>query len=270
MTAPPTVADVRAQLDDVGYACVPLLDAPTVAELRRTFDELGVAGTPFYASSVDADRETAMALHRLIRDAMEAAVDAVVPGARGFLGAYLSKAANPENVLALHQDWTYVDEARHRAHIAWCPLSDTSTESGTLHVIPGSHRWLDRARGSGFPNPFRDVEATLVAHHLVPLPTPAGHAVIYDSALLHASPPNRSGEVRAVAGLAFAPAGAALVHHHTDGDGMARVYEIDEWYYTRQEFNTEPAGYPLIGTHPVVDDPVTEADLPRWLPIPPT
>jgi hypothetical protein len=254
-----------SSLEQDGYVTTSVLDAVTIARLRAEFDALGVDDVSFYASSVDADRDTAMRLHRVIREAVEPCLQGVLPGWKGFLGAFLSKSANTENVLALHQDWTYVDEAEHRSYIAWCPLIDTTVETGTLHVVPGSHRWLSDARGSGFPSPFRDVEQLLLDEALVALPLPAGDAVIYDAALLHASPPNRSGAVRPVAGLAMAPPGVALVHHHTEGDGTATVHEIDEWYYTRQEFATAPTGYRVIGTHPVVDRPVTEAQVRAWL-----
>ncbi len=253
--------ELAARLESDGFAVVRLLDRSTVERLLEAFVALDVDDEPWFTSTGHADRPTAVEVDQMVRDRVGPAIACLLPGWVAFVGAFISKAPRPESTVFLHQDWTYVDERRARAFVIWCPLVPVGVREGTLHVVPGSHRWSDRTRGSHFPQPYEQVEQLVIERLCLPVPLDAGHAVVYDSALLHHSPPNHSDRVRPVVAAGLAPAGTPLVHHWADPDGHVRVFHVDGPYFTAQVNGLEPTGYPVIERYLLEDDRVDEAQL---------
>ncbi len=253
--------ELAARLQSDGFAVVRLLDPTAVEQLLDAFVALRVDDEPWFTSTGHADRPTAIEVDAMVRDRVGPAIAGLLPGWVAFVGAFISKAPCPESVVFLHQDWTYVDERRARAFVVWCPLVPVGVREGTLHVVPGSHRWSDRTRGSHFPQPYEQVEQVVIERFCLPVPLEAGQAVVYDSALLHYSPPNDSDRVRPVVAAGLAPAGMPLVHHWSDPDGHVRVFLVDGPYFTAQVNGLEPAGYPVIERYLLEDDRVDEAEL---------
>lgn len=255
--------DLVTALERDGFAVTPFLGPEVVAELLDVFTTLGLDDEPWYTTTGHAPRPVARRIDRLVRDAVADAVSRALPGFTPFTGAFISKASTEQSTVFLHQDWTYVDETRARAFIAWCPLIDVGVREGTLHVVPGSHRWTHLTRGSHFPPVYEDVEQLLIDDHTVPVPVVAGTAVVYDSALLHYSPPNRSGAVRPVVAVGLAPVDAPLVHHFADADGLATIYEVDDRFFTEQENGRQPQGCRMLGRYRVSGRRFTPDDIAR-------
>ncbi len=262
-TPGPGAGRLHARLERDGFAVTPFIDAGTVTQLLAAFRELALDDEPWYTTTGHADRATAMRVDRMLRTTLATAVAAVMPDTRAFTGAFISKASTETSRVHLHQDWTYVDETEARAHLIWCPLIDVGPVEGTLHVVPGSHRWSDLPRGAHFPLPFEEVETLLVDEHAVPVPLPAGHAIVYDSALLHYSPPNRSGAVRPAVALGLAPTETPLVHHYGDDQGVATVYRVDDGFLTEHPNGSEPHGYPVLDRYRISQRRITPAEVGR-------
>jgi len=72
----------------------------------------------------------------------------------------------------------------------WLPLTDTTLENGCLRILPGSHRdGLVEHCPEGFLHvPEREIDLD----RSVPVPVPAGGALIMHEHTLHASDPNRT------------------------------------------------------------------------------
>lgn len=247
MTVDPTA------LAEQGWTTATLFDAGTAARLRDLWAGLGVPDDQaYFTSNIHTDRLTARAVDQDLKGALGPALAEALPGLEPFLAAFISKGAHSGSV-GLHPDWTYTDERRHRTTLVWCPLVDTDGDNGTLHVVPGSHRWVHGLRGSGdFPSAVDGVEDLLLAQ-AVTVPLRVGQAIVYDAALLHGSSPNTSGRPRPVAAVALAPVGAQLVHFHRGDDGVTAGHAIDESWYTVQPFGRPPAGYP---DYEVWDEPL--------------
>lgn len=231
-------------LPDAGWASARLLGEVEVAELRRRFEQLQVDPEhAFFASSEHAPRDVARAVDHDVKAALGPALERLLPGYEPFLGAFISKGPLGWNAVELHQDWTYTLEPAARAVIVWCPLLDVDGRSGSLRLVPGSHRWTGNLRGSGaVPAPLGAV-APRVLDRSVGFTMPAGTALLYDAATLHGSPPNAGDEVRVAAAVALAPKGAQLVHYHAEEGGPVEGYLIDEAWYTTQTFGRRPQGY---------------------------
>jgi hypothetical protein len=70
---------------------------------------------------------------------------------------------------------------------------------------------------------------------MVPLEVPAGHAVILDDAIVHASPPNLTADRRLAIQLVVVPAETPALWFRqtgTEGDGLAvEALDVDERYF---------------------------------------
>jgi hypothetical protein len=233
-------------LEDRGYTTTRLLDDAAVDELRTLWAGLAVPeDDPYFTSSIHTDRETARSIDLRMKAVLGPALAEALPGYAPFLASFIFKGAHSGSV-ELHPDWTYTDERSHRTYLFWCPLVDTDAENGTLHVVPGSHRWVTGLRGSGdFAEATTGVE-DLLGERAVTVPLRSGEAIVYDAALIHGSPPNRTDRPRPVAAVATAPESAGLVHFHRPPGGPTQGYAIDEAWYTVQPFGEPPTGYPAL------------------------
>ena len=230
-------------LSDRGFTTTPLLDADELDRARRLWADLSVdPDASYHTTNVHEDRTTARRIDLELKTLMGPAAAKALPGHVPFLAAFILKGRHG-GAVGLHPDWTYTDERRYRAVLFWCPIVDTDADNGTLHVIPGSHRWVRGLRGSGdFGSPVEGVADRLLATHSETVPLRAGEAIVYDAALLHGSAPSRSDRPRPAAALAVAPVAAPLVHFHREAGGPVEGYLIDESYYTTQPHAARPVG----------------------------
>jgi hypothetical protein len=177
------------------------------------------------------------------RDIVRDAVARVFPDMRLFLAAVTAKPARSRQVVPYHHDWTYTDERVHRTWFLWCPLVDTDDRNGTLHVVPGSHRWLARIRPSRPAQPLEEFQDRLAAL-ATPVPVRAGSAIAFDPALVHGSGPNRSWRARPAVTLAVVTPDAPLLHFHQLDDGRLLGAVVGDPFFTEHPYGTAPTGYP--------------------------
>lgn len=89
-------------------------------------------------------------------------------------------------LLPFHQD--YATQCR-RAWRLWTPLRDASARTGTMKVVPGSHRLGFVAHDTA--DPARPVvpEAVLAGRESVTVDIPGGDGILFNPLLVHASVP---------------------------------------------------------------------------------
>lgn len=131
-------------------------------------------------------------------------------------GNFMIKPVDPHKTVVLHADWTYVDEQSLRGYNLWIPLHDTTLANGALHIVPFSHKVFDVLRGPFIPHPFESYSAKIVALDCVPLCLKKGQAVIFDNALLHYSPPNKTTNPRYAVSLMLLDNEADWIHYTFD------------------------------------------------------
>jgi ectoine hydroxylase-related dioxygenase (phytanoyl-CoA dioxygenase family) len=142
--------------------------------------------------------------------------------------------------IEVHQHTSIVDESRHRSLTIWLPLTDTSVEMGTLHVVKGSHEFTNhvRAKNQG-RDAFGRVSMRVMARHSTPVALRARQAVLFDDRLLHWSPPNRSPLIRTALQLALVPEEAELVvYFRTSAHELVKCV-VDRKTYRENWLNQE-------------------------------
>lgn len=248
--------EVRASLERVGFAVLPLLDADEVARLRSEFEDLHP--TPGVGFETDFERNDTEFKHGVTTSTRWVwdRVAPHLPGYEPFMASYLVKWPTPDSHLDLHADWTYVDEQVQPSYAAWIPLVDTGPDldNGPLLVVPGSHRLVQSWRGTATPAWYEAGREGFLAA-AVPVEAPAGCVVLFDNRILHHSPPNLGTVPRPVLAGAFAPIGATLLHVVGDGGPHARVIEVDPGFFATHN----PSG--LRGNRPEVPEDAPEVAL---------
>jgi len=253
--------ETQTRLAREGFAVVEdLLDDAGLRELRDVADEfLSLVGEPLGELFVSVGRvEDPTVRTEMISKAGDVVSPAIaehfVEGARVFGSGFQVKPASPESALNPHQDSSLVEESTWPGVYVWIPLVDTDRHNGGLAVLPRSHRFWNPHRTLSVPWQFeglQDVMWELVEH----LEVGAGSAVFFDSALVHASPPNHSGTTRVAVNNFVRPAPAPMMHYLIDEattPGMVDVYEIDETFFLRDDIMARPVRHRHRGEEPHV------------------
>ncbi len=254
------------QLWDHGFVIVDLMDADEVVELRDRWAAGGASTEPFRTTALHHPADPGpRAWHEHLRQRFQPRIDALLVDHEIRHGFFMEKAPVDPRVdhgtVPLHQDWTFVDETGSRGLIIWCPLVDVGADAGPLQVVPGSHRLTDAPRGAGgVPWALAPLDEVLRSA-LVTLEVPAGRAVVYDGALVHASPPNHAAVPRPVVGLGTTHRSARLVTFHAEPDGRVRCFDVDADHFIETDLEHAPTRH-----HGVVEvdaAPLAPAELHR-------
>lgn len=247
-----------------GAVIVSLLDAEEVGALLDFHDrEQRAADMGFHATMFSDDFDYRARVDAIVKRVIVPKLAPYLRDYHAVVGNYVTKEPDRDDTaVPIHQDWTFVDEARLHSLNVWCPLIDTTPENGRLHLFKGSHRLLPVLRGPFFPSPYVTHARMIASRYLTELPLRAGEAVIYDHALVHASPPNRSGKPRPAANLALVPAEADMIHAYIDPEdplGRPEIFGVDETFFLSNIIGERPRGVPSLG----FVDPIASVDADR-------
>lgn len=241
-------ASVNRQLAREGYAVI-RVGTPENAErlYRQTADMLGDFRTgkqAFYNFGQLPEPGWRRRSYEFIRDqVLPAYTDLVDPErAQLFAGTHMIKPSGPTSAFDLHQDNAMVDETRTRSYIIWMPFSAITAENGAVCVLPRSHR---------LGNPYRSVSIPWVLHRArkemfrrsVPVYLEAGEALVFDTALVHHSLPNVSGQPRYAANAIVLDKQASIIKCIFRRSWFRRyidLYSISMDYYLDQDNEARP------------------------------
>lgn len=256
--------EYQKEISEKGFVQTPLLSEFSVKELLLFFEQQNVNITePFHTSHFSTDKYYKQTTHDIISKIVFSAVEPLLNNFIPTFGNFMVKQADPNVFMPLHADWTYVDENKHRSIAIWIPLVDTNEENGCLGVIKGSHRIMNKIRGPRIQQSSYayDKEWVKVLGEL--LPTKAGSAIIYDHALLHFSPPNRSGKIRPALNLSLVPKDAEIIHYCIpEGEDDIELYKVeDTQFYIHYNHFQRPETGILAGKFsanavPFIDDKI--------------
>jgi hypothetical protein len=148
--------------------------------------------------------------------------------------AFIAKRGGPDQQpLRLHQDYTYVDIAKHRGVHVWVPLLDVNESNGCLTVVPRSHSLVDHIGAMiNNPSPYDEYRSFLDAACTLPLEIQAGTAIFFDERLLHGSTRNSNPNIRIATAFALLPRDVEQLIHVVDDDAPSKLNVLE----VRDEF----------------------------------
>lgn len=248
-----TNPDLERTFLQQGYVVVPLLQREDVDRLYGLFMQHHEQFTQtFHTSHFSKDKGYKQEVHDTIASVLEPHLKGLLSDYLPVFGNFMIKQPDPDVFMPLHADWAYVNEAEFRSVAVWVPLVDTDEENGCLGVIPGSHRIMNAIRGPRIQQSSYSKDKDWVKELGVLLPMKAGEAVIYDHALMHYSPPNKSPFPRPALNLSLVPNGADMIHYCVpEGSDNIEVYHVQDTSffinydnYQRPETDTMTATLP--------------------------
>lgn len=264
-------SDLHNSLRRNGYAVLPpLIPHGELAALIAIGDEfLSRLKEPHGESFLTVGRITDAELRSEVTEAAGKIVrphlqPLFVPGTE-ILGSPLQvKPPSPRSDLNPHQDASLLDEASWPGIYCWIPLVDVGEENGWLEVAPGSHRLGNMQRTLNVPWQFAGQE-DVFRPHMTGLEMAAGSVCLFDSALVHGSPPNHSDDVRFAVNSFAKPPDAPMVHFFTDestSPGAVEAWEIDVSFFLHEDIMRRPSShYRSLGERPHVQVSLTDEEL---------
>ena len=259
-------ARLQARFDEDGFVTQRVLQPEHVKRLLALYESTVGADLKkdLYESSRHNTREKNHQINLAIREVLAEAVGSMFEQHELFGGTFMVKVPEQSTVLALHQDWSVVDEDTHQSAFIWCPLVDTSPANGGLFVLPGSHRWFGNYRSGSLPS-LRIVPRGALKETMKDLNLAAGEAVVYSDRLFHGSHANITPKPRIVVTGRINERGAQLVYYHRMNDETVAILKASPDFYLKEidalAKGRLPDHYDVVRTFPYTYRPITEADL---------
>ena len=227
------------QLTSEGYCIFPFLQETDIKELvNYYFSSQPEDPQHFYSSTHSADFKFRKTSSEFIKKIVSERITDFLVDYKLLGGAFVIKPPHGKGLLPPHQDWNIVDEEKTRSYNLWIPLVNVTVENGAVHVLKGSHNRIPTYRGPGIDSIFKNIEKH-VWLHLKPLIMGAGEALLYDHALLHASPVNQSNEIRLGIVCGVIPLNSNMQLHFHTGSIIA-TYEADESFFLKKNPSDGP------------------------------
>lgn len=239
---------LQKQFETAGYVQLELMPQEDVAHLRACYAQyFPDSPAAFHSSSYLADYQQKKEISDAIVSILAPRLAAIFQNYTVFGSAFLTKNVGNHGQMPMHQDWTIVDEREAVAVNIWTPLQDTNAQNGSLQVLEGSHAFLPVLRAPTLPFFYEPYQAEIRAHlHL--LDVKAGEAVILNQALIHASPPNLSDQVRLAITTGLKTAGAPMRFHYAAEPGKLEVFAMDDDFLLRfEDFHQDIYARPQFG-----------------------
>lgn len=241
---------LQAQLDELGWVVVDLLDARATQELRAAYDALPHRITVdrsfargFHATIIDDRADYRRASHEAIAAVVAGPAQQVFDRMRMVFTNWVTKEPGAD-AAPYHVDWTFADEDRHQSVSIWMPLVDTDEQTGCIGVVDGSHHRVDFIRAAAHPT-YHETDRfgrSLPGAHTVPLGP--GQAVIFDHRLVHFSMPHDGPGTRVAVTCEFVPEEADLLHYEQLEPGRFVRHTVSPEFYVTYSAGSDPSTVP--------------------------
>lgn len=229
------------QLDKAGYTVIDFCSAEQLSAISELYASVpNDKNSPFWSSSFLDDTEFKNQISSQVSKVLQESVGAYLSNHTPLGVSYLVKSPGEYSVMPIHQDWTVTDESEFGSYTIWIPLKGTASINGALQVIEGSHKLNSQLRSPSLPVAFEQIDSQL-RPYLKTVELKAGQAIVFNHALMHASPPNLSNEERVAVTYGFVAPDAQLFMYYGVGNDKVAQYKMpDDMFIKYPEIRTEP------------------------------
>lgn len=218
----------QKEIKSKGFVVCPgILKEEDIREIETFYQSLHSMDLPFYTSNWVEDVSYKTHIHNFLKPKLDAAVLGLLDDCRSVYSYFLVKNPSEVTKVAIHQDWSLVDEKKYWGISMWIPLIDTGLENGCFCVMPYSHKIFNNTRGTNIGMPYADNGDVLEAEMMLQLPLKAGDAVFFDHRLVHFSPPNRTQQTRVAVGHVLVSKEAPLRHYYKKNKDSDSIFVQD-------------------------------------------
>ncbi|MFN8276295.1 MAG: phytanoyl-CoA dioxygenase family protein [Chitinophagales bacterium] len=245
----------RAEFETKGYTILEnMVPEAVIEEVLEALEQIKKLPGYFESKKLESTPAFGEAAHRIAFQTINSVCGSIFPEHLDetkcrfdFGGSIIIK--NKGCWLEPHQDSSVVDEYKAVTAYAWIPTVTMTQDNGTFYAIEGSHLWAAWQRSSQHPDwPLKKFEQFLWKQ-MRPIQVNKGAALLFDSALIHASGSNRTDVPRIAFNTCIIDRQAQHVQYVEQKDtpkGMVEKYLVDERFWNAGDFWGRPKGYPMI------------------------
>jgi len=272
--------NLQAEYEEKGFAKATLLSDQQVghllAEVAKLHPDDGFAPSvsagpslPYHVTFLDSNKSYRRAVFQLVGDFFTDKLKQVLPDYY-ILNTSLVIKPPGSGMFEVHHDWGFVADLAIKCMTVWCPLVDTSIENGTIHVLPGSHQLIQEFRAPNVSSYFDDFPDAIIERWLEPIPTQAGHALLWDNHMIHWSGDNHTDAPRIAVQITCIPSRSqpVFIYYDEQFPGRFEIIEAGQefWLTTdhRQLFARQPQ-WKCLGYIPNENRRITEAEFSELL-----
>jgi len=215
----------------VGFLRKKLLDLSLTNQLKDLYHQKFPSGSHnFYSSTFLSNIEEKKALNNELISILEPAIQPLFSDYKLLGAQFLVKNPGEKGFMPFHQDWTVVDEEKHRSITVWFALDATNENNGAIKVIPYSHEFSRQKRGPGNFDLLSDIQNTLneYSHTLL---MDEGEAFIFDQSIIHGSAENTTNKPRIAVALGLVYKEADLFFYHRNTENSFQKYSVPNDFF---------------------------------------
>lgn len=245
-------------LGSLGYSTMPLLNAREVDYLLQAFRVMPEnSNQGFYTSLNHQSTEERLWVDHCLKRVVGPKVVSLFKDYEPLFGTFTIKKPGDESKLAIHLDWSVVDEEKYHAIGVWIPLCEVSPKNGAFGLLERSFTFGQTFRGSMInfhyapgkgPEILRNYTSKYKA---VQFSLNAGTAILYDMRTAHFSSANKSNNIRIAANLVLIPRKATPLHYYKSKENEISVFSVDKEYFLSH----------FLGAHDVGKSPVKTIEI---------
>jgi ectoine hydroxylase-related dioxygenase (phytanoyl-CoA dioxygenase family) len=236
---------LQKQFEKEGYVKINLLDEIEIKVLREKYEALShsLKGELQLISIYDKNKEFTTSVHKEVSSLFEKKLENKLANYKSIIGYFVYKRPKETEDSEMHQDASFSDEKIFTTINIWCPLVDSDTENGTLHIIKRSHLFTPSIRGFRIGYAADRIRPFIKKYFSTKIPMQAGQAIIMNTQLYHFSPPNKTKNSRSAAVLAMLPKEAPLYMYYSyplidNEEEKIECFEIEDDFLVKQ-FNID-------------------------------
>lgn len=221
---------MQARFQKQGFLVVPFIDEAEIKYLNDFFDSLhpDLPKEGFVSGSYSQDFSYKKKASDEIVKVFSKHYERLFVDYQPFGAAFLFKMPSQNSELAIHQDWTIVDEEKFVALNCWVPLIDVNETNGALQIVPGTHYdALKTLRSPTLPFFFSGND-DVVVEASIPMCVKAGEAVILNQSVIHYSRANLSNQIRKAITAGVKSKGTPMQFNYKDNSKHANEIEVFE------------------------------------------
>jgi len=238
---------------EMGYKTISLLNTLEVNYLLQAFHILPKnKNQGFYTSLNHESPKERLWVDSCVKRIVGPKIMPFLKDYEPLFGTFTIKKPGDDSKLAIHLDWSVVDEEKHNAIGVWVPLCDVTPENGAFGLLEGSFRFGQTIRGSMVNflyapgNGPKILRNYISKYRAVQFSLSAGTAIVYDMKTAHFSTANKSSNIRLAANLVLIPKKAAPRHYFKSKENEISVFSVDKMYFL--------AGF--LGAHDIGESPI--------------
>jgi ectoine hydroxylase-related dioxygenase (phytanoyl-CoA dioxygenase family) len=228
------------EFNEKGFVVISFLNPKQIVQLTELYKEVQPVSFPGFSSTIyNKDIELKRKTSDKIFNIVSVNVDDKFQNFRTLGAGFLCKTPGIESEMQIHQDWTIVEEKTNFSATIWAPLQDVDYTNGSLMVIPCSHQLTSEVRGPSLP-PLVDSVLKDLESQLINIPLKAGEAIVFNHAIIHASPPNLSNIERLAVTVGLLHIDSKLTFCHFSNGKLQKFNIQDDFFLTYNSIGDAP------------------------------